>query len=307
MKRIKKFALNKIAVSSLCLVLLILFSIFPGKTNYENNITEHKRKSDLSYVYLLDNDNYIAKVNMYFDKKSIEENIKERLDIIKNGNSNLKEFHPLIPSNIKINDVKVTKDSVYIDFNKEILNMNKDSFEKMIESIIYSLTEINGINDIYLSVEKKSLKKIPNTNIDLNYPLNRHYGINKEYDLNNLNHISKTIIFFLKGENNNLYYVPVTKINNDEDEKIKIIIKELKSIVNSQNNLNSFINDNLELISYETKDNIMNLTFNDYIYDNNTISNEVGLSISQSVFANYDVNKVIFNTEKKDSISVFNR
>ena len=51
----------------------------------------------------------------------------------------------------------------------------------------------------------------------------------------------------------------------------------------------------------------MNLTFNDYIYDNNTISNEVGLSISQSVFVNYDVNKVIFNTEKKDSISVFNR
>ena len=100
----------------------------------------------------------------------------------------------------------------------------------------------------------------------------------------------------------NKYYVPVTKIMNSNQEKINIIISELKSIVNSQNNLYSYINNNLELLDYEEKDKTLYLTFNEFIYDNKTISNEVKESLCSSIFDNYNVNEIIFNTEKNKNI-----
>ena len=47
-----------------------------------------------------------------------------------------------------LNDVKVEKDAVYLDFSSEILTVNKYIEEEMIEAIVYSVTEINGINSV---------------------------------------------------------------------------------------------------------------------------------------------------------------
>ena len=56
MKRIKKYVLNKIAVSTLCLILLLLFSFFPSHENINIEVSEHNTKKEKNEVYLLDND-----------------------------------------------------------------------------------------------------------------------------------------------------------------------------------------------------------------------------------------------------------
>ena len=129
----------------------------------------------------------------------------------------------------------------------------------MIEAIIYTLTEINGIENIYLSVEKESLTTLPNANKQIPYPLTREYGINKKYDLDNLKNINKTTIVFSKEIDDYNYYVPVTLINNNDDEKINIIIEELKSVIHSEKELNGYINNNLVLEDYEFNKDTLNL------------------------------------------------
>ncbi|UKI58930.1 MAG: GerMN domain-containing protein [Clostridium sp.] len=57
-----------------------------------------------------------------------------------------------------LNNVKVEKDNVYLDFNSELLSVNKYVSEEMIEAIVYSITEINGLNNIYITVDSKELK-----------------------------------------------------------------------------------------------------------------------------------------------------
>lgn len=302
MKRIKKYVLNKIAVSTLCLILLLLFSFFPSHENINIEVSENNTKKEKNEVYLLDNDNYVSKVIAYFDKTTIKDNIRNRLELLKNGSIEYDDFYPLIPQSTKILNIDVEKNSVYLNFSKDILTVNKYIEEKMIESIIYTLTEINGINEVYIKVENEPLKELPNSKKKLDYPLTRNYGINKEYNLNSFNDITKTTIYFIKETDENKYYVPVTKIMNSNQEKINIIISELKSIVNSQNNLYSYINNNLELLDYEEKDKTLSLTFNDFIYDNKTISNEVKESLCSSIFDNYNVNEIIFNTEKNKNI-----
>lgn len=281
---IKKFALNKIAVSTICLVLLSMFYFLPSHENINITTNINKNKKE-SIVYLLDNDNYVSKVISYYDENSIEDLIRNKIDILTNGSEELSDFKPLIPKNTKINSLKIDKDNLYIDFSKEIKMVNKYIEEKMIEAIVYSLTEVNGINNIYISVDGEKLD-------NYDYPLTRSYGINKEYDITNLFNLNKVTIVFSKNIDGLNYYVPVTKISNDKTNKVEIIIKELKSSINAQNKLNSYLTDNIKLVNYNYKDNIMTLTFN------KPIDNDSKLLIEESIKENYNVNK--FNYEVKE-------
>ena len=274
---IKKIAINKIIVSSLCLILFLLFYFFPTH-EIINEKKINKEKNNNHVVYLVDQDNYLAKVNVYFDSNTIEDEIKNKLYILINGYNELNNFYPVLPSNTKINNIKVDKDNVYIDFSKEFSLVDYLLRDNMIEGIVYTLTEIKGINNIYIYSDNKEIKGINN-------PLTRSYGINKEYNINSLNNINKTTVFFSKDN----YYVPVTKINNREEEKIEIIIDELKSSVNSQNNLNSGLTDKIKLVDYKINNDSVNLSFNEYIY------NKDRELISKSIFENYNVKKVVFN------------
>lgn len=286
---IKRYAINKFAISTLCLILIGLFYFVPIKKELKEDIIVESNLQKQK-VYLLDEDNYVSQVTTYFTEDNIENNIKKRIDILTNGINDLSLFYPLIPKKTKVNSIKVEKNNVYIDFDEELLVVNKYIKEYMVEAIIYTLTEINGIDNVYLYVNGKDIDGIQN-------PLNRNYGINKEYNINSFNNIKKTTVFFSKKNNDVEYYVPITKISNSNSEKIDIIIYELKNSINSQNNLNSYINDNLKLVSYNIDDNKMNLVFNNYIFMNNKILEEVQYVISNSIFENYDVNEIIFNTE----------
>ena len=51
-------------------------------------------------------------------------------------------------------------EGVYIDFSKELSNVSESYEEEMIESIVYSLCDINGINYVYLSIDGVPLKEL---------------------------------------------------------------------------------------------------------------------------------------------------
>lgn len=301
---IKKYAMNKIVVMSLVFGLLLLFYLVPTPS-FDVSIVENGIKNE-NVVYLLDDDNYVSRVITYYDKDNIEDVIKEKINILINGSKELNKFYSLIPKHTILKDIEIEKDNVYLNFSKELLNVNKYLEESMIEAIVFSITEINGINNVYINVDGEKLLCLPNSKKELSYPLTRKFGINKKYDLDNFNNIDSTIIFFSKSIDDYNYYVPVTKISNANSSKIDIIIEELKSSVNAQDNLNSFISSNVVLIDSDIVDNKLNLVFNEYIFNSNVenvILEEVKYIISKSVFENIDVDEVVFNTNEKKNIA----
>ena len=252
-------------------------------------------------LIFFNNQEYKISTEEYIHKDNIKYN-ENKLDYITKTYCVLRDK----PSKSANKIISIDKNNIYIDFNKEILNISKNKEEKMIEAIIYTLTEINGIENIYLSVEKESLTTLPNANKQIPYPLTREYGINKKYDLDNLKNINKTTIVFSKEIDDYNYYVPVTLINNNDDEKINIIIEELKSVIHSEKELNGYINNNLVLEDYEFNKDTLNLVFNEYIYDNieeKTLLEEVKYIISESIFENYDVKKVVLDTKNEKNIA----
>lgn len=297
--------MNKIFVSTLIFGLLLLFYLVPSPS-FEVEINEKDSNKEFeNVVYLLDDDNYVSRVISYYDETDIEKVIRNKINILINGDKNLNNFYSLIPKKTILKDISVNKDSVYLNFSKEFLNVNKYIEESMVESIVYTLTEINGINNVYINVDGEKFVMLPNSKKVIPYPLTRSFGINKKYDLDSLNDIDKTIVYFVKKYDSSEYYVPITKVSNLSSSKIDIIIDELKSTVNAQDNLSSFISDNVVLEESKIIDDKIDLVFNEYIFSDSskkTILEEVKYVVSQSIFDNLDVKEVIFSTKEHNNI-----
>ena len=149
-------------------------------------------------------------------------------------------------------------------------------------------------------MEGEILTKLPQSKITLPSTLDRSIGINKEYNLDSNKNITKTTIYYVSKFNDTMYYVPVTKVNNDERSKIEIIIDELSSSNVYKSNLMSYLNNNTEILSVNENGDELNINFNSAIFNDinaKDILEEVIYTISMSINDNYDVETVIFNVE----------
>lgn len=311
---LKRMILKKITITALTLFILLLIYLMPTNKINNSNLDvkqnlEYTYTNDLETIYLLDYNDYVARTfikgcscSSAVDKASdllqglIVEGKKN--NIIPNG------FKAIIPSGTRVLALNLDKGVLTIDFSKEILEINKKYEEKMLESLIYTLTSINGIDSVKILVEGEELKQLPNSNKQLPSLLDRDYGINKVYNLTGTNNIDSYTVFYVNEFNDNYYYVPVTKyINNDKLDKIKIIIEELTSNPVYESNLMSFLNVNTKLLDYEIKDDVIKLNFNNLILSDitgNSILEEVIYTISLSVSNELDVKEVIFMVENEE-------
>ncbi|MBR3523490.1 MAG: GerMN domain-containing protein [Bacilli bacterium] len=298
-------SVKKIILSSFALLLLFLMYLIPNQKDKEYDyIVEYVNQDLIMHdIFLLDNNNYLAKTEIIVKEKEEEKLAKELIeDLIINSPNEDKlpsGFKAFLNENTKINSIEIIDDLIKIDFNDYLLDTKKNLEEKTIEAIIYNLTSIENINKVLIYINGVILNYLPKNKINIPSPLTREYGINKEYNLKKTKNITKTTIYYLNSFNNNEYYIPVTKINNDTSDKINIIIEELKD----NNTLNSYLNYNTKLVSSEIKDNNMLLDFNEYIlndYDNLEILDEVLETINLSIHDNYNINDVIFKVNGKE-------
>lgn len=300
---LKRKAFKKIIISLSCLAIFGILYLFPDK-NHDINKNVIESNNENSIIYLMDNNNYISRVSTVLTSKSLEDNIKEIINILTIGsNAYVRDgFKKIIPKNTKLLDLSIHDELVKVNFSKELLNCDKKNEQKMIESIVYSLTSLDNIKYVSIYVEGNILNKLPNSNIKLNTVLDRSIGINKEFNINNIYNTTKTTVYYLSKYKDYYYYVPVSKVYNNDISKIEVIIKELSSSKLLNTNLISYLNNNTELLSYNETDKTLLLNFNENILEDintNNILEEVTYSINLSIKDNYDVDEVLYYVNDK--------
>ncbi len=294
---LKRKALKKIYLTTLVLfIMLIIISFDHLKINKDKNIleTEYVSNFKVGHLYLLNEDNYLVKVDVLLKNNTIN-NISY---LLKELSVNNKKFSPLkgfIPSNATINSIVVENRIAKIDFSKDLLKVNKNLEEKVIEGIVYTILELEEISDVQITLDGKQLGKLEKSNKTLPILLNQSFGINKNYEINNMKDIEKVVIYYVCNINNNDYFVPVTKYVNSKDSKIKIIIDSLKGSTHTGTNLSSYLNREMD-INFQIDKDVLTLTF-DSLNDSNLES--VTYSLASSIFDSMDIKKVIFEVDSK--------
>ena len=305
---LRKKALRKIFITTMSLFIIMTIYLIPlTEKTLETNL-EFEYITDLanSSIYLLDDNNYLVKTKVLLDNEKIEDNIKSIINnlTITNESKFPDQLKAIIPKNTKLKTITVDNDLVTLDFSKELLNIDEGLSVKLIEAIVYSITELDNITKVNIEVDSLPLETYPNSNKKITLPLTRDIGINNEYTYNALDNITKVVIFYGEDIDEDIYYVPVTKYinNNDNKDKIDIIVEELTTSYIYEDNLRSILNENVELIDKEIVDSdLFILNFNSALFDSNSIlKEEVLYTLSYSVFANYDVNTISFEVDNKE-------
>lgn len=301
---IKKAISKRIIIASIALLILLITYMFPTNQGNSNiNQTLSYTEPNKSTIYLLDSSNMVARTNTVIkETKNIVKKAQEIINALtidsNNSSYTPSGFKAIIPKGTKVNSIDFKDNILKINFNELFLNIDKNNEEKMIESLIYSLTEIDNVKGIMIFINNNLLTELPNSKKKLPDILDRNYGINKVYEIDDIKNTTKTTIYYLSEYDNNKYYTPVTFISNDTEDKIEIIIEKLKSSPINQTNLMSYLASSAELLDYEITESSVNLSFNNYIFEefgNNNILEEVKYTIGLSVLDNYGVDEVVFN------------
>lgn len=282
---LKRKALRKIFITTLSMLIILTIYTIPTtqkpkvlRTNLE---IEDITNLSTDKIYLLNNDNYLVKTDVFIDSNKKIEKIIEYLTI--NNNKIPSNLNGYIPKNTKLLNYNIESNSLLLNFSKEFKNSSIE--EIMITGIVYSLLELPDIKEVSVQVENNFYKNYTNLNKDI--------GINKNIMYTNRKDINKVVTYYLDKEDT--YYVPITNYLNDKREKIEIIIDSLKE---TKKGLISYISDNTKLLNYQEDNNLLILNFSKELKNKNTNSEEKILNtISYSVFDNYDVNMVLFQIE----------
>ncbi len=303
---LKSRAIRKIFITTLSLfIFLFVYSLpvlddsYVLKTNLEIESTTGLATDN---IYLLNDDGYLVKSRILLEENKLEDKIKKVLNqlIIQDENHFPKGLFPYIPKDTKVLNVLCGEGKVTIDFSSEFLSMEVYKEKQIISGIVFSILDLDDVEEVIILVEGQVLREYPNTKESLSSPLNKNIGINEEYELTSREDISKVVVYYLSRINNEMYYVPVTKYLNDSRDKIKIIIDELSTSYIYEPNLMSFLHSKVELLDYYEQENVLFLNFNQFLFDSDDkVLEEVLYSISYSVFDNYDVSMVMFEVNNE--------
>lgn len=300
---LKKSSIRRIMLATLALFLLLIIYFFPTTPKISESLS-YIEKEEMP-IFLVDNMEYIARTSIVKNSTNTTDLIKEvieSLTIGSNKSNYIREgFKAVIPEGTKVLNINLEDNILTINFSKELLNVSLDSEEKMLEAIIYSLTEIKDVKKIKILVEGEQLTHLPNSNKKIPELLDKNYGINKIYNLDSIKDTSKTTIYYLSKYNDYYYYVPVTKISNENTEKAEIIINELKTTPIYHTNLISYLAASTNLTNYEILENSISLSFDNHLLanlDDEDMLEEVKYAISLSIRDSYGIDKVIFNIPK---------
>lgn len=291
-----KRSIRKILITTLCLfIILCIYTI--TNINNDNTLKVNLELEDISLltntnIYLLNSDGYLVQKKVFIDSSNVIDRIKKIINYLKINKTSKysSNLRGVINKNCNIIDLSYDEGYITLNFNKYFYDI--DNINTVVSSIVHSLYSIDGVKGVTILVEGKYLDNYPkiiDNNIDLN----------KDVDLTGRNDINKVVVYYLSKDNEDYYYVPVSKYLNDSRDKINIIVQEMVS--NTSNNLISLVNSNLELISSREENDTMILNFNNYLFDNNDeVLEEVLYCISYSVFDNYDVSMIMFEIDGKN-------
>ena len=311
---LKKMSMRKLMVATLTLFILMILYLMPDslmekKLDLTHDNVEYVYSNSLDVIYLLDSNDYVARTKINsINSSDVIAKTKDLIEglIIGGSKSNIipNGFRSIIPSGTTVLDISLESDTVTVNFSDELLDINEKYEEKMIEAIVYTLTSLDNVDKVIIKVNGEVLTKLPNSGKNLPSVLDKSFGINKVYDISSVHNIDSFTVYYVNSYNDNSYYVPVTKyINNDNQDKIKVIIEQLSSAPIYESNLMSFLDVSAKLLDYSLEEEVIKLNFNNAILSDVTNSNileEVVYTISLSMNDNYGVEEVIFCVDNEE-------
>ncbi|RKP54200.1 hypothetical protein D7Z26_12575 [Cohnella endophytica] len=195
------------------------------------------QNDDVVTVYLLDSNGYLAPMSLKLDadSKSSESPVQKAIAWM-TVNKQLADqlppgFQAVLPAGTKLNKVTENKaqQTISVDFAAPLPGIEASQERKVIEALVWTLTELPGINKARLSVGGKPIRSLPASGLPVDTVLTRGLGINVEAAANvEINRsMGVTLYFSAQSKDGEGYFVPVTRLVNRQVDPSKAALEQL--------------------------------------------------------------------------------
>lgn len=188
--------------------------------------------NELIQIYRFDNDRMLIPFHLEVSEKkeSPFEIMKQKVALM-SDTAILNDFAPVLPVHSELLDMQISDQHAVLNFNEDFLDYQIEDELRILESIVWSATEIEGIESISLMIESKPLSHMPKRGLPLAEKIDRQIGINNfELERSNLYETQAMNLYFVKNINDVEYYVPQSRrVNKNQniDSTINEIMKDI--------------------------------------------------------------------------------
>ncbi|MBO9598260.1 MAG: GerMN domain-containing protein [Cohnella sp.] len=220
-------------------------AIDPPPTDIENTMLQEaggaadnaSASLDQLTVYLMDRNGYLAPMTLGVNLtgESTGEVAEEALAWMtsdKKLEGQLPEgFKAILPAGLKVEGINVdeTAGLMNIDFAGPMPGMIAADERHLLEAIVWTMTELPGINKVKLSVDGQPLRNLPSSRMPVYDILTRAIGINVEQakgvDINRS--MAVTLYFSSQSEAGEGYFVPVTRVIERTPDRARAALEQL--------------------------------------------------------------------------------
>jgi germination protein M len=198
---------------------------------------QYSEGNDVVTVYLLDQHGYLAPMSLRVDGESTSAEAtvakaiqwmtadKQRADQLPTG------FQAILPVGTELGSVTehLTDRTISVDFKSPFPEVPAAQERKVLEALVWTLTELPGIDKVKLSIAGQPLDVLPSSGLSVDPLLTRGLGINLETAKGvQINRSMAVTLFFssqsIDGEG---YFVPVTRLIDRQENVTKAALEQL--------------------------------------------------------------------------------
>ncbi|SDW24091.1 germination protein M [Marininema mesophilum] len=200
-----------------------------GMTNQKKSTTQAAKKNELELYFMTDS-GYIAPYALNVPK--VEGIAKEAVKyMVKDGPGEAtlpKGFSGILPKNTQVKGLSIRDGIATVNFSKEFLSYDKGMEEDILAALTWTLTGFDSVKKVNIKVDGKALKEMPKGK-SVAQNLSRASGINVELaqGIDAAHSMPVTLYFLGQTPNNEIYYVPVTRMINRRSNVAEATLKEL--------------------------------------------------------------------------------
>lgn len=173
----------------------------------ETNKTYHR-------VYLISTDHYVVPLSVQMNQRAtMQEEMLEVFSCLKTntkiGTSYLRGY---IPENASVKNLNLTNGVLTLNLSEEFLQYEEKCERQMLESLVYTFLDFDGVDSLVLEVNGEKLEKMPNHQSIIPETFDVSYGINRP-SLSGYETINKdcSIVYYEKSyDQNTSYYIPLS-------------------------------------------------------------------------------------------------
>lgn len=180
-------------------------------------------------VYLITKNSLVVPLTVSFAKKdNLVEDVFYVMTLLRAGSPLVKgDYQEVFSKDTKINNIKIENKVVELDVSPEFANYSASKEIRILEALVWTLTQYDEIQEVTLKVGGETLQKMPVSGTPIPAKLSKNFGINNQVFGPTINTKNLTV-FYQTVVDSKTVFVPVTKRINASDYSVASVLPQMK-------------------------------------------------------------------------------